>query len=628
MMAIISQYHLAFKYPVMLFIVGFVFFAVTFPEIRRRFPDWKESFIINSLFQMLAGISSFCLAYAAVKTCINLAGTSTPVRFVKYARDTIMLHSLAGSFVMALVWAVFVVLMWRMAGGPVIKLHSGKINSFRIADILMWLVSSVFLFVFYVLKFIKVNFGDVSIESIIFQMNTPLDGAGTVGKLVEIAWMEYIIPFAVVAAFMFIFFNMDFFRPEISFGRGKAAKSAVPAAKVYRRLKKAVAALMVVAALAVTERSLGVVRYFTVSLDTSEIYEEYYVDAEDVQITFPQTKRNLVYIVMESMETTYITMGEKNYIPQLTQLAQDNISFSHNTEVGGFDECFGAEWTMGALLGVHSGVPYNMPLGENKMSLFKDFLPGMHTSLGEILEDNGYRNVFMCGSDVEFGGRGNFFAQHGNYEMPDFYTAREEDYIPDDYYVFWGHEDEILYERAKDYLTELSSQDQPFNFTLLTVDTHFEDGYVCDLCQDEHGNQYANVMTCADRQVMDFLAWLQRQPFYENTTVVISGDHCSMDVDFFNDVDSSTRRVYNCFVNTPAGLEPVKTTDRTFTTVDMFPTILASMGVEIEGDRLALGTNLFSERQTLAEEMGLETFQTEIAKKSAVYDRFISGTEE
>ena len=155
MMAIISQYHLAFKYPVMLFIVGFVFFAVSFPEIRHRFPDWKESFIINSLFQMLAGISSFCLAYAAVKKCINLAGTSTPVRFVKYARDTIMLHSLAGSFVMALVWAVFVVLMWRVAGGAVIKLHSGKISSFRIADIFMWLVSSVFLFVFYVLKFIK-----------------------------------------------------------------------------------------------------------------------------------------------------------------------------------------------------------------------------------------------------------------------------------------------------------------------------------------------------------------------------------------------------------------------------------------------------------------------------------------
>ena len=38
----------------------------------------------------------------------------------------------------------------------------------------------------------------------------------------------------------------------------------------------------------------------------------------------------------------------------------------------------------------------------------------------------------------------------------------------------------------------------------------------------------------------------------------------------------------------------------------MFPTILASMGVEIEGDRLGLGTNLFSGKPTLIERDGFE----------------------
>ena len=36
----------------------------------------------------------------------------------------------------------------------------------------------------------------------------------------------------------------------------------------------------------------------------------------------------------------------------------------------------------------------------------------------------------------------------------------------------------------------------------------------------------------------------------------------------------------------------------------MFPTILASMGVIIEGDRLGLGTNLFSGTPTIMEENG------------------------
>ena len=56
-----------------------------------------------------------------------------------------------------------------------------------------------------------------------------------------------------------------------------------------------------------------------------------------------------------------------------------------------------------------------------------------------------------------------------------------------------------------------------------------------DLCQDEHpGNQYANVMSCASRQVVDFVNWLKAQPFYENTTIVIVGDHLTMDSDFLS----------------------------------------------------------------------------------------------
>lgn len=65
-----------------------------------------------------------------------------------------------------------------------------------------------------------------------------------------------------------------------------------------------------------------------------------------------------------------------------------------------------------------------------------------------------------------------------------------------------------LFQFAENKLQELSTQDQPFNLTLLTVDTHFEDGYVCDLCQDEFGEQYADVMACSSRQVAEFISWI------------------------------------------------------------------------------------------------------------------------
>ena len=136
---------------------------------------------------------------------------------------------------------------------------------------------------------------------------------------------------------------------------------------------------------------------------------------------------------------------------------------------------------------------------------------------------------------------------------------------------------------------------------MLTVDTHFEDGYVCDLCPDTFGdNQYANVMACSSRQVKEFVDWIQQQDFAADTTIVISGDHPTMDSDFCEDVDKDyERRVYTTYINSSAE----KQTDekRNYTTFDNFPTTLAAMGVDIEGNRLGLGTNLYSTEQTLTE---------------------------
>lgn len=183
-----------------------------------------------------------------------------------------------------------------------------------------------------------------------------------------------------------------------------------------------------------------------------------------------------------------------------------------------------------------------------------------------------------------------------------------------------------MYDFARREVTNLANSGQPFNFTMLTVDTHFEDGYVCDLCQDEHpGNQYANVMSCASRQVVDFVNWLKAQPFYENTTIVIVGDHLTMDSDFCQDVpEDYTRGVYNTIINAP--IVPVNQKNRMATTMDMFPTTIAALGAQIEGDRLGLGTNLFSAEPALAEKVGMDTLNKEIRKRSIFYEQ-IAGKE-
>lgn len=170
-------------------------------------------------------------------------------------------------------------------------------------------------------------------------------------------------------------------------------------------------------------------------------------------------------------------------------------------------------------------------------------------------------------------------------------------------------------------------QEEPFNLTMFTVDTHFEDGYPCELCRDEFGdNQYANVMACSSRQVMNFVKWIQQQDFYEDTTIVISGDHPTMDKDFCEDVDSDyQRKVYTAYIN--AG-EAEYTNMRSYTTFDNFPTTIASLEVEIEGNRLGLGTNLFSSTRTLTERYGIDQEKSELRKKSDLLEKLAAIDEE
>ena len=361
--------------------------------------------------------------------------------------------------------------------------------------------------------------------------------------------------------------------------------------------------------------------YLEAQNSSSSFIEDNYVDPTSVDITFPETKRNLIYIFLESMEMTYSDQEDggafdEDVIPELTELAEENECFAGSSgTLNGAYAYTNAHYTSAAMFAQTSGLP--LQLNEDIYTLNNQdvFYPGIST-IGSILANEGYSNTLLIGSDGNFGNRAAYFKSHGNYEIRDYQYAVDHGWIPSDYAVWWGYEDEKLFANAKTTLDELSSSNQPFNLTMLTVDTHFEDGYVCDLCEDEFDDQYANVMACSSRQVAAFIDWCRTQSWYENTTIVINGDHLTMDSDFCNDVDASyDRRTYTCYIN--AAAEP-ENPDwiRTYCTQDNFPTTLAAMGCQIEGNRLGLGTNLFSSTETLSEQYGTDTVNQEMRNKS------------
>ena len=363
-----------------------------------------------------------------------------------------------------------------------------------------------------------------------------------------------------------------------------------------------------------------VIEYFSTKSVNSDFIKDNYADPEKTAITFPEKKRNLIYIYLESVEMTYADKKsggalDYNCIPELTKLAMENDCFSGNNEkLNGAKVSFGATYTMGGMVAQSSGLPVVGGVG-NAASQQESFYPGA-TVLGDILKREGYNNELMVGSKVEFGGRGVYFGKHGDYKLFDYTYALKNKMLPsDDYYVWWGFEDQKLFTFAKDELKDLASKGAPFNLTLLTVDSHFEDGYVCPLCKDEYGTQYANVMACSSRQLKEFIDWIKQQDFYENTTIVLNGDHLTMDKDFLASIDAQyDRRTFTAIIN--SAVKPEENKAREYNTLDLFPTTLAAMGCKIEGDRLGLGTNLYSSKKTLIEEFGEGYVNGELAKNS------------
>ena len=497
------------------------------------------------------------------------------------------------------------------------------------ASVINMILSGILIFASFVLVFlcrwVFTTWNGLRMDELIFQLKAPIEGTGD--GIVLKGVVSSILPAVILTGLFFVLFYLA--------GKKAAGKNSAGIKDPGKRILFAgrIAALLLIAGtLVFAGRRLELGGYIKNQMDESRFIEDNYADPADVSISFPQKKRNLVYIYLESMEDTYADTGSGgafsyNNIPELTDLSAEGEDFSGSTAMlNGGRVLPGTTFTMGGIFAQTAALPLKVDIGEeftdqrgsfNKMNTQDAFFKKV-TNLGDILKENGYKNVFMLGSNATFGGRRLYFGTHGDYEIDDYVWATEQGIIPKDYYVFWGMEDQKLFAAAKERLKELSSSDEPFNLSILTVDTHFEDGYICDLCDEQQypGNDYANAIACSSRQVSAFVRWIMEQDFYENTTIVLCGDHTTMDSDFCRSVpDAYDRKVYTVFLNAAAEPEDPERV-RAYTTMDQFPTTLAALGCTIEGDRLGLGTNLYSDRDTLIEEYGFEYVTEELEKRS------------
>lgn len=468
-------------------------------------------------------------------------------------------------------------------------------------------------------------FGDLSPDQIIINITSPV-----AGNEVGVYYSVFEGPVLKAAFAISVFSLLAFFPYNVIFNFKEKSQT------ILSEFSLRIISLVIAISVLVGGCAFGITKFQLQDLVSAYFFdstfiEENYIAPSNANLKFPEQKRNLIMIYLESMENTFLSKDlggymNDNLIPELTKLADEGYVFSHtDNKLGGFLPSTGAGWSVAAMVNMGFGVPMKVPTDGNSYGTEGNFLPG-GTAIGDILHEQGYEQTLMFGADAAFGGLDHYFNLHGEFNIIDYKAAKEKGLIPDDYYVWWGYEDDKLYEFAKDELTRLSEAGKPFHFVMETADTHAPEGYLSPKAEKKFSDQYSNTIYYSQAEAVKFVRWIQAQPFYENTTVILIGDHLTMASCISETVKDYQRTCFNLILNPAEDLRNLsedRFRNRQWASFDMFPTMLSSIGVEIEGNKLGIGTNLFSGEKTIFEKYGVSEVNDKLTQKSNFYNENI-----
>ena len=333
-------------------------------------------------------------------------------------------------------------------------------------------------------------------------------------------------------------------------------------------------------------KQLSFDQLFSKIMNKYDFISENYIKPQDIKNS--NNKRNLVLIYLESFENIFSNkeiFGE-NLIKEL-DLAKHNGKTFNN-----FKETAYTNWTIAGIVASQCGLPLK-PIsilstenkGKHQKHIFglKTFLPNAKC-LGDILEDKGYKNIFINGVDLNFVSTGLFFKDHGYSEVygKTEYENLSLDFIPGS----WGGapHDSFLLNFSKEKLLKLKKENKLFNLTILTTDTHNPFGFLDPKCEI-NGEKLNDVIKCTSKNINFFINFLKEE-FPNNLDIVILGDHLfpgNKELD--PKIESYKRNIFNMFISK----KKFELKRNYINHYDFYPTILNFMGFEFEKNRLGLG---------------------------------------
>nr|WP_262904732.1 LTA synthase family protein [Hymenobacter lucidus] len=221
------------------------------------------------------------------------------------------------------------------------------------------------------------------------------------------------------------------------------------------------------------------------------------------------TRPNVLFIILESFTGKFVasTGGEAGVTPNLDSVARTGVLFNNIYAAG--------DRSQKGLVALLSGYPSQPTTSIIKYPRKTELLPHLCRSL----EQAGYRSHYYYGGELAFANMKSYLVA-GGYDQ---FTERA-DFPRSQQNSKWGAHDHVLFDRI---LGDLKSQPAPFFVTAFTLSSHepFEIPIPRKFKGTDETALFRNSVYYTDWALGRFLRMARRQPWWDNTLVVLVADH-------------------------------------------------------------------------------------------------------
>lgn len=295
--------------------------------------------------------------------------------------------------------------------------------------------------------------------------------------------------------------------------------------------------------------------------------------------------KNVIVLQLESVQEFVLhqEINGEEITPNLNRFLEDNVEFS-NMFMQSYSTTADSE---------HSTITSLYPM-ENGMA-FSKYYTNQYDDLFKMFHENGYYTSYMHGNYPYFWNRGNVY---GRMEVDELDLKEQFEDLSEN--INGDLSDELLYRQA---VQKLKTQEQPFISYIVSASSHTP--YILEGLQDRskvtidvgeykdtYFGNYLEAVNYADYAFGVFLEELKKEDLYDDTAILVFGDHNGLSMyqeemmDFLkqknpnlDDIDLKLNYIrVACGFKIP-GIEKQKI-EKTVSKLDIKPTLTYLAGIE------------------------------------------------